>query len=239
MTSTELFDGCVHEIAAAYAALGYKLGWRFLNVSRHVLDGPVKVAFITINPAGDHIPSDHPWPSCENGVSYLVERWDGYPAGKSKLQVQVQGLFRMLKRYLAFSGSYQDLMAQSLISQFIPFRSPAFDKLPNQGEALKFGRRIWMRLLPIALPKLIVCLGKEVQNELRTLMPSAMGATKSMTKSFALGWGNYTGEIDEYHTRAGLVRLLYLPHLSRFQMFGNPKYIPYLDRIIAELCRDV
>jgi hypothetical protein len=229
----------VHEIEAAYAALGYQLGWRFLNVSRRVLEGQVKLALITINPAGDHIPSDHPWASCENGVSYLIESWHGYPAGKDKLQVQVQGLFRMLNTNLAFPGSYQDLMAQSLISQFIPFRSPTFDELPRQGEALKFGRKIWKRIIPICLPRLIVCLGRDVQYELRALIPAAIGPIKGKTLSFAMGWGNYTAEIDEYYDKAGIVRLLYLPHLSRFQVFNNPKYIPYMEKIVATFCKDV
>ena len=47
-----LFDECVREIEAAYSALGHQLGWRFLNVGRSVLGAPVKVALITINPAG-------------------------------------------------------------------------------------------------------------------------------------------------------------------------------------------
>jgi len=69
-----LFSECVSEIEAAYRSLGHQLGWRFLSVRGAVLNGPVKVALITLNPAGRFIPPDHPWQSCESGVSYLVER---------------------------------------------------------------------------------------------------------------------------------------------------------------------
>ncbi len=237
--SSELFHECVREIETAYEALGYRLGWRFLNVSRRVLEGPVHVALITINPAGDHIPTNHPWSSCEKGVSYLVERWAGAAPGQSKLQVQVQSLFRLLKRNLAFPGSYQELMAQSLISQFIPFRSPRFDQLPRQREALDFGRRIWMRILPTSSPRLIICLGRDVQAELRALIPLAMEAVKRATISFATGWGNYTAEIDEYRTSVGIVRLLYLPHLSTFQIFTSQKCIPYTEEIVKSFCKEI
>jgi hypothetical protein len=130
MPPLTLFDECVRDIEASYKSLGHKLGWRFLNVSRSVLDAPVEVALITINPAGDVIPPDHPWQSCETSPSHIVEKWHGRLAGQDVLEVQVKALFCLLSRTLMFQGSCQEPMAQSLISQFIPFRRRP-SKLPS------------------------------------------------------------------------------------------------------------
>lgn len=237
--SSTFFKECVSEIEVAYTALDHRLGWRFLNVSRNVLNTPVKVAFIAINPGGDSIPSDHPWKSCEAGLSHLVERWDGALPGQSELQLQVQGLFRMLADNLGFHGSFQELMAQSLVSQFIPFRSPTFAALPRQKESIEFGRRLWGRILPVASPKLIVCLGRDVQQELRALMPSTMECAWKQRQSFETGWGDYTADMDEFEGPRGIVRLLYLPHLSRFQLFTSQKCCRQMPIILAAACKNL
>ncbi len=227
-----LFDSCVREIADAYQRLGHTLGWRFLSVSKSVLDGPVKIAVITINPAGKSIPVDHPWESCEDGSSYLVERWGDSPAGRSTLQIQVQEMFALLKNSTRFVGEVRDLIEQSLISHFVPFRSPRLAELPRKGESLAFGRKLWATLLPVSSPDLIICLGREVQRELQKLIPSSMSATHTGRVSYPTGWGEYTAEIDTYSTRDGAVRLLFLPHLSTWTLFTSVTSVANMPGII-------
>ena len=217
-----LFDSCVRDIDAAYQKLGHTLGWRFLSVSRSVLDGPVRVALITINPAGRVIPADHPWASCEDGCSYLVERWDDAPAGRSTLQVQVQEMFALLHASIRFVGSVRELMEQSLIAHFVPFRSPRFAELPRKSESLALGRQLWAKLLPRTSPRVIICLGRDVQRELRQLIPRAMSAMHVSCESHRTGWGNYTADIDTFRAEYGAVRLLFLPHLSTWTLFTSP-----------------
>jgi hypothetical protein len=220
-STSSLFDSCVREIEDAYQALGHTLGWRFLSVSKAVLDRPVKIAVITINPAGKSIPPNHPRASCEDGSSYLVERWGEAPAGRSTLQIQVQSMFWLLKNSTGFVGEVRDLVEQSLISHFIPFRSPRLAELPRKGESLAFGRKLWATLLPVSLPRLIICLGRDVQRELQNLIPSAMSANHTRLVSYSTGWGEYTAEIDTYSTKDGTVRLLFLPHLSTWTLFTS------------------
>lgn len=233
-----LFDDSVADIAAAYERLGHTLGWRFLNVSRAVLDAPVRIALITINPGGNSIPVDHPAESCEDGASYLVERWHNYPPGQATLQIQVQALFRMLASEIGFIGTHSELLEQSLISQFVPFRSPRIADLPRQSESLEFSRRLWARILPIASPLLIICLGRDVQRELRSLIPSAMGATQIDVVSYPTGWGKYAAEIDQFDRSGSVVRLLYLPHLSTWTLFTSKKCKQYIPAIIHAAAKD-
>jgi len=227
-----LFDECINDIESAYKELGHSLGWRFLSVSKSVLNGPVKVVLVTINPAGNEIPPDHPWPSCENGVSYVVERWGNALPGQSKLQIQVQKLFEMLRGPLNYKGSYMDLMSQSLISHFIPFRSPRFGQLARQDESIEFGHALWKKILPVVHPQLIICLGRDVQEQIRSLIQSELSGKLVKSDSFPTGWGNYNAELDIFKNSEGNIRLLYLPHLSTWTLFTSDKCVENMPGII-------
>ena len=234
-----LFEQCVREIEDAYAELGHQLGWRFLSVGKDVLDAPVKIALITLNPGGNVNPPDHPTASCESGVSYLVESWDGAQPGQSKLQIQVKGLFRMLAEAIAFQGTYQQLMAKSLIAHFVPFRSPRLADLPRQRESLEFGHRLWRQLLPVSSPKVIICLGRDAQTELRKLIPMATGSRLENSSSYLTGWGSYTAEIDKFKKQSEIIRLLYLPHLSTWTLFTSQKCANHMPAIIRAACANL
>lgn len=221
MAEKPIFDLCIEEIERAYGQLGYDLGWRFLSVSRAVLEGRVKIAFVTLNPGGNQIPKDHPTASCENGPSYLVERWRDKSPGQAPLQVQVQKLFEALAAHLEFQGTSRQLMEQSLIGHYVPFRSPRFADLPHKDEGLLVGRHIWGRLLRHAQPKLIICLGRKVQDELRLLLRHELNGVHRKTQSLPTGWGNLETQIDAYELGAEVTRLLYLPHLSTFKLFTS------------------
>lgn len=227
-----LFDECINDIESAYKELGHNLGWRFLSVSKSVLNGPVKVALVTINPAGNEIPPDHPWPSCENGVSYIVERWGNTLPGQSKLQIQVQKLFEMLRGPLNYKDSYMDLMSQSLISHFIPFRSPRFEQLARQDESIEFGHALWKKILPVVHPQLIICLGRDVQEQIRSLIQSELSGKLVKSDTFPTGWGNYNAELDIFKNSEGNIRLLYLPHLSTWTLFTSDKCVENMPGII-------
>lgn len=234
-----IYEQCVREIEDAYSELGHQLGWRFLSVGKDVLDAPAKIALITLNPGGNVNPPDHPTASCESGVSYLVESWDGAQPGQSKLQIQVTGLFRMLAEAIAFQGTYQQLMAKSLIAHFVPFRSPRLADLPRRRESLEFGHRLWRQLLPFSAPKLIICLGRDVQTELRKLIPMATGSRLEGTASYLTGWGSYTAEIDEFKRQSEVIQLLYLPHLSTWTLFTSPKCANHMPAIIRAACANL
>lgn len=232
MTDLPLFESCTRDIEAMYQRLGYTLGWRFLSVSRSVLASPVRIAMVTLNPGGDRIRPDHPSASCEDGVSYVVESWGSTP-GRSPLQVQVQGLFARLQSATGYEGTPRQLMEESLIGHFIPFRSPRFADLPLRADALAFGRSLWRRLLPHSRPKLTICLGREVQAELRGVFPSALSARLEGSLSYPTGWGSYTADIDTFRTAQGeIARLLFLPHLSTWKLFTSDKCRRSVDLLI-------
>lgn len=236
-SSNTLFEQCVSDIERAYDELGHNLGWRFLSVGKDVLNAPVEIALITLNPAGNVIPPDHPMASCESGVSYLVESWGNSKPGQSELQIQVQRLFYMLAVEMDFQGTYQQLMEKSLIAHFIPFRSPRLKALPCKSESFELGRRLWHRLLRVCSPKLIICLGRDVETELLKLTPVATVSRLETSTSYPTGWGSYTATIHEFTTRQETIRLLFLPHLSTFKLFTSANCTNHMPAIIRAACK--
>ena len=210
---TKEFESLVADIQHEYSRLGHSMGWRFLTSPKATLDNP-KVVLVTLNPAGNRI-DEHPAESQEQGSAYVVESWDGQPIGQDKLQRQVQMLFRSL-----------DVKPDEVLSaHFCPFRSPSLKKLHRQTESLEFSELLWTRLLAEISPELVVCLNRDTQTALRNIM----GPTMDL-RSMPTGWGNYEADVE---TMANGTRLLRLPHLSRFSLFGSVKRRPYLNSIMS------
>jgi hypothetical protein len=154
--ATSPFDRAISDIERAYVSLGHTLGWRFLCVSKRVLQTSPTIALITANPGGKDIPPDHPPASCENGCAYVSETWGTAKKGQSKLQKQVQRLFDALAAKTNFEKGGAELMESSLIAYYIPFRSPWFALLPRKKESLEFAQLLWAPLFDQLRPKLII-----------------------------------------------------------------------------------
>ena len=84
---TDLFKSSCEAIEREYARLGHSLGWRFITGPKSTFSKQTEFLFISLNPGGDHEPTDHPRESSEKGSSYLIESWKGMPPGKESLYV--------------------------------------------------------------------------------------------------------------------------------------------------------
>lgn len=201
------------DIEAAYDRLGYKLGWRFLTGPARNVE-TADVAVVTLNPSGNEIHGPN-W-SQEEGSAYVVESWRGLPAGSEKLQVQVQ-------RMCALLGVEP---AEVLSAHFVPFRSPRWDDLERQDEAVAFARTLWTWLLSRTRARTIVCVGRGV---VETNVASIISAR--LDAELRTEWGEY--KMGRYKASDGRV-LLGLPHLSTFKRFGKPErdraFLSALDR---------
>ncbi len=233
---TNLFDQCITAIGAKYLELGHKLGWRFLSVSKSVLDQNPPVALITLNPGGGIIPPDHPWASCEIGAAYYVECWGNSPQGQSNLQRQVQAMFQKISDCsdnLPKNERY--LLENSLIGHFVPFRSPRLVDLENKKESFAFGEELWRIILSNIRPKLIICIDRESFARLRPILVDVVGDLES-SLHLPTGWGTYQADLERYG-EYGAVTLLRLPHLSTFKLFTSAKCRETVDRIFTEACK--
>lgn len=233
----DLFEDTIKRIERFYKDHGYRLGRRFLTCSRKVLDGGTpQIALITLNPGGKRQRPDHPQNSCEEGCAYLVESWkNGMPPGEAPLQIQVRRMFAELAIKLRYSGTPENLLEESLSGYFVPFRSPSFEELEHRREALDFGESIWSSILESVRPGLIICIDTKTYERLKELIPRIYRLRETNHLRPKTGWGDYRADIVEFG-ESSEVRLLRLPHLSRFGLFGNPARAEHIDRIFTRFC---
>jgi hypothetical protein len=230
------FEAAIEAIEATYNELGHTLGWRFLCVSRRVLLGDPAIVLLTSNPGGRGIPVDHPSASCEHGCAYIAESWGNSPPGASVLQVQVQKLFDAIAERLPSMPRGPDLMGESLIGYFIPFRSPRLTQLHRPRESIRFAKQLWTEVLQLTRPRLLVALDPAAYSGLQDVC-SATGGVRVSSEACATGWGNITAEIAEYRFPDRSAMTVRLPHLSTFKLFSRAECLPHLNEIIDKGCK--
>jgi hypothetical protein len=236
-TATALFEHAISEIESTYVSLGHTLGWRFLCVSKDVLQAKPEIALITANPGGNEIPTDHPTASCENGCAYLAETWGTAKRGQHKLQKQIQHLFDALAVKTQFKMGGTALMERSLIAYYIPFRSPRLGLLPRKKESLKFARSLWAPLFTRLRPKLVITIDRDAYRYFGELIDSSMTTPSRQREMMPTGWGACTADVTHYGEGKETATLVRLPHLSTFQLFSRAECKPFVDAILTSACK--
>ncbi len=231
------FEQAIAEIERAYVSLGHTLGWRFLCVSKRVLQAKPQIVLITANPGGKDIPPDHPPASCENGCAYVSEKWGTAKKGQHKLQKQVQHLFNGLAEKTRFKMGGAALMESSLIAYYIPFRSPRLALLPRKKESLNFARSLWAPLFRQLRPKLIITIDPHAYRYFGELIDGTVTTSIRQREVMTTGWGAYTADIMRYGEGEQTTTLVRLPHLSTFQLFSRTECKPYVDAILTSACK--
>ena len=235
--ATSPFERAIAEIESAYASLGHTLGWRFLCVSKRVLQANPKIALITANPGGKYIPPDHPSASCENGCAYISETWGTAKKGQSKLQKQVQRLFDALATKTNFKKGGAALMESSLVAYYIPFRSPRLALLPCKKESLDFARSLWTPLFDRLCPRLIITIDPNAYRYFGELLDRSIPEPHPQRNAYPTGWGTYTADVTQYGEGQHTTTLVRLPHLSTFQLFARDECKPFVDAILTSACK--
>ena len=236
--ANDIFQDIVHQIENFHQEHGYNLGWRFLTCSKTVLKSNPKIAFITLNPGGSKIRHDHPSPSCEKGSPYLDESWGGKKRGESKLQIQVQKMFGKIHEKVNYPGSERELIESTLSGHFVPFRSPSLKKLKYKKEVFAFGEKIWSEILASVQPRLFVCINTETRERLRKIIENVYKLPERKSYKPRTGWGDYTAEIIEFGDNAQ-IKLLWLPHLSRFTLFTREASEKEIENIFSQFCEEL
>lgn len=184
-------------IEAQYQKLGFNEGWRLLYSPERVLDS-AEVAFIGINPGGKEKDSrDHARFAMPVGQSaYVDEKWSG-----KALQRQAREVMALL-----------DVEPTSVLAgNAIPFRSKDWEELAKPKESIEFGTTIWSEILNRVKPKVIITYGNISQE----IIWSVVG--HGPVQEVRTGWGDYMAKEAE----SAMARLIHLPHLSTFKIFGR------------------
>jgi hypothetical protein len=237
-----LFTSSVARIEEAYTRLGHRIGWRFLTSPRRTLAPTTRIAFVTLNPGGDHEPADHPRASSEAGSAYVVEQWAGHVRGGAPLQRQVQMLFSRIQNATGRPGPLADFLSNEVLSaHFVPFRSPRFADLAQRAESLRFAEDLWSDLLKAWQPNLLLTIDTEAYSRLGQVLVRSVGARKLDGARMNTGWGAYQAEWQRYDLpgRTRRLTLARLPHLSTFKLFSRPACRPHMDQFVDSITQDL
>ncbi|MFD1342652.1 hypothetical protein [Litorisediminicola beolgyonensis] len=208
-----MLEALAERIEAREEALGVGLGWRLLYSPATTVEH-ARIAFIGLNPGGRAEDPRHAQLAPPRGSAYRDEAWGRHPAGRAPLQVQVQRMCALL----------DEPAERVLAGNLVPYRSPRWTDLPDRKGAVAFGQSLWSEILTRAAPELIITMGAEA-----TTAVSAVFGNPERTK-LPVSWGSVSG----HHAAAGGVRLVGLPHLSTFRIFGRPASAAALERLFFE-----
>ena len=189
-------------IEAECQRLGHTLGWRFLTCPEGNI-GTASVALVTTNPGGASFEAPR-W-SVEEGSAYEIERWKGCAPGQESLQRQVTPMFQVI-------GVKP---AEVLSGYLVPFRSQDWNKLPQKSDSIRFGVGLWRKIFEQISVQTVIAFGK---NHCGIHVIDILGAKHHA--SYPAAWDKLT--IDQYLFGSNQ-RLVVLPHLSRFKLFGRPQ----------------
>lgn len=239
MDYEQYFSEKCKSITEKYLGLNHSLGWRFLLSSKKTLSNRTPIALITLNPGGNDIPPDHAIESSEKGAAYLIESWKGYEAGKAPLQLQIQELFKKINERTRQSKTYIDLMNNSLLAYYIPFRSPNLKSLPNQWESRRFAFELWSDLLNHIQPTLMICIDRVTFEDIEKILRCKLKPFTERCIDLPTGWGKYNVTVKHWESDTGNNTLVRFPHLSRFKIFGRPQATEKLEKIADEISRNL
>lgn len=227
-----LYRGWYSRVEAAATELGHPLGFNPLLLSSiESFEAVPRLMLATLNPGGNRDYPDHRglW-RYESGNAYTDVNGSGLGPGQSPLQRQIQRAFKHLSTRTGFIGSDHEFARANIVTaQIVPFRSPNEAVLHRRDESLEFSQNLWSEIFTNWRPQAVVSISGTTTREFGKLLGNEISRRQMPT-----GWGNIQMNLVEFERGT---RLLGLPHLSRFALFGRPASEPHLEEAFDWLLR--
>lgn len=223
-----LFETCKNLIEKEYSSNVLleeaNYGVRFLYSSKSTMnkrnfEENNRIMLVGLNPGGGRevVPKFNY--SFERGNAYIDERWGRNRLEKNILQKQIEKLLERsgINPYKTFSCN------------FIPFRSPNFNMLPDKKRCIDFSKDMWENhILKVLNPKIVLCIGNGSPS------PYSFFSQLPQFRDFGeeeldFDWGNIRIKLKQ--NEGALI--VGLPHLSRFSFIGKDKYENSFDNLIS------
>ena len=223
------YEGWYDQTESAYARLGHSLGFNPLILSSvRAFEAKPHLLLMGLNPAGSRDYPEHRGRfRYESHDAYLGTSWDDYPAGQAPLQRQVAQLLRQVQRRVADHGPLELFALNRVVSaSLVPFRSRGEADLHNRQASLNFGVSLWRAILSLWRPKYAVCFGTTPFNELSALLGDWTEAREYDPK--------WQGAL-RVRVFADGTRLLGVPHMSRFPIFGRAASADAIEQAFDDL----
>jgi hypothetical protein len=227
------FASLVQEIETKYELLEHNLGlgWRFLYTPERTFSPDTQIALLPINPGGRK--PKPPMPSVESGNAYRVERWEN--GRHNTLQEQIMLLYRELAGRLG-NACWTQLMDDSLAANFCPFRSPGWPPPVGRGEWIKFSSSLWRKVLSVASPSVIICLGEAPRTYIPKTLAQLGASLAEEPSTEPVHWAANTYSVADYHWQGRTTRVVGVPHLGRrCAIFGRDESRSATDAIVRAI----
>jgi hypothetical protein len=231
-----LFQELVENIREENKSNSNNMEWRFLQTSKNTLEQNNGIVFITLNPGGKQGQAYEPVESCEEGCAYVSESWRGKAPGASKLQIQIQLLFKEIAGRLGVKD-YREIIENSLCGHFIPFRSPSFDTLKDKERTIAFSKKLWQKILSKLKLQLLFCIDNNTYKNISEILTS-LSYQKVQEQRYPIAWGDYKCSIANFEKDGQEITLVWLPHLSTFSIFGREKSKEAVSIIMDEALKN-
>ncbi|AWW75012.1 hypothetical protein CD351_11295 [Erythrobacter sp. KY5] len=203
-------------IEAEYLHGRHKSGWSYIYSNQNSRRHPQLVT-IGLNPGGGR--GDFDWGDDKRLIykdtdrtvnAYLDQPW-GDNSQFTPLQIQIQAMK---------SRHFRDVKPDHMLSfQLVPFRSPSWDELAHdqrmRATEVGFGLLDWT-LANLTTSSTVVAFGL---GQFEQRLVGWFRGTDPRT--FEVGWGHVTATAWATPFAA---KLIFLPHLSRYRIFGRPEF---------------
>lgn len=217
-----LYDDWYARTEAEFARLGHPHGFNPpVLCSVEAFDATPRLLVATLNPAGDRdYPEHRGLRRYETGNAYLTVDWNGLGAGQAPLQLQIAAVFEHLRKRSNFNESLAEFARVRVVTaQAVPFRSRDEASLHRREESLDIAACMWRDIFKHWRPQAMVAIARSTADA----FGRALGHVRN-EGALPSGWGNYTIGLHQFDGG----RILVLPHLSRFKLFGRPQSEPHL-----------
>ena len=199
------------------------------------MDNNNGILLITLNPGGTEIQPDQSVESCEEGCTYLWESWKGKEPGNSRLQAQIQTLFKEIACRIGVED-YKAVLESSVCGHCIPFRSPSFKSLKDVRRTINFSNHLWTKLLSRLAFQVIFCIDRITYKNIVAILLN-LSYCKTEEQEHPINWGDYKALVTRFERADKKITLVWFPHLSTFSIFGREKSRTAIDTIMNEALR--
>lgn len=232
-------DAIAADIDRNYHDLGYTMGWKFLATPAATLHPDARLLILGLNPGGDASNDLGPTASYEPGNEYRLGHWPehNYAGHPTRIQQQVCLMYSLIA---ARTGEDAErLMDGQPAANDIPFRSPSQAELPNRRAARVYANSLWAEILAMLRPRVIITISPEPFRGVRNTLIKEGFHDKGTVAGGPAGWGNVRWQDRRLTHGDHETYLVRLPHLSRYAIFGNPRYEPATSLIVTQIANRI
>lgn len=225
---SDLYDRTERE----YTRLGHAeigLGFNpFIVSSVRAFEASPRLLLMGLNPAGSEDYPEHRGRfRYEHDDGHIGTAWRHYAKGQAPLQRQIALLLNKIQKRINDTRPLDRFAVNGIVSgNFVPFRSPRWSQLHAKKESIAFAQSLWGKVFSVWRPQFVVTFGGDALER----MVGMLGVVRE-ARDYDPKWQSSL----KVRVLTDGTRLLGLPHMSVFSIFGRSESEPALEEAFDDL----